>query len=158
MATTRLIPAAFMLLAALGARADGRPETELALLAASRADVQQELLAADAARTHAMLAADVGTLERLLADDLSYGHTSGQIQSKKELIDEIGSGERKYRSVSGEQATARSYGCAGVVTGTAALDVEYRGKAASFTLRYTATYARDHDGWRLVAYQSVRLP
>jgi hypothetical protein len=105
-----------------------------------------------------MVAGDTAALDRSLSPDLSYGHTSGQVQSKSELLDELRSGTRRYRSLASEDRAARVYGCAGVVTGAAAAAVEYRGRTASFRMRYTATYTRDRDRWVLVAYQSAMLP
>jgi hypothetical protein len=135
-----------LLLAGTGARADGP------------AAVERSLIAADAARVQAMLAADVPELERGLADTLSYGHSSGQVQGRQELIDEMRSGVRKYRALTTEDVVARAYGCAGVVTAKAHADVEFRGQPLSFNMRYTATYSRQHGRWLLVAYQSVKLP
>jgi hypothetical protein len=105
-----------------------------------------------------MVAGDLAALGALLADDLVYGHTNGHQQSKQELLKDLESGELRYRKLATDGVAARSYGCAGVVTGSAALDVEGHGQAASFTLHYTATYVQQHGHWRLVAYQSVRLP
>lgn len=119
---------------------------------------EQALLAADAARSRAMVAADVTALDAALADELVYGHTNGLQQSKRELLGQIKSGELRYLKLATDEVTARSYGCAGVVTGTAAADVEGHGRAASFTLHYTATYVQQAGRWRLAAYQSVRLP
>ncbi len=127
-------------------------------LAGTRADAEHELLAADRARAEAMVAADATALNRLLADDLTYGHSGGQVQNKRELVDEIRSGARKYRTLTSEDAVARAYGCAGVVTGKASAEVELNGHPASLTLRYTATYVRAGGRWVMVAYQSVKLP
>jgi hypothetical protein len=118
----------------------------------------RDLIAADAARVRALVAADVEVLGRVLADDVSYGHTNGRMQGKHELLEWLQSGRLRYRSLATEDVAARAYGCAGVVTGKAVLQGEYQGQALAFGLRYTATYARRHDHWVLVAYQSVRLP
>lgn len=146
MAKPRPAALLLLLLLAAAARADGP------------ADAERTLLAADAARTQAMLAADVTALERALADDLSYGHSSGQVQGKKALVEELRSGVRRYRALATEDVVARGYGCAGVVTARARADVEYQGRPISFAMRYTATYAKQQDRWVLVAYQSVQLP
>jgi ketosteroid isomerase-like protein len=122
------------------------------------ADGERALLAADATRTAAMLAGDTAALERLLADDLSYGHSSGQVQGKKDFIEDLRSGARKYRALAVQDSAARVYGCAGVVTAKAAIEVESEGRPFSFAMRYTATYAHQYGRWLLVAYQSVKLP
>ncbi len=142
----RLLPIVLLLLAATTAAAGSRENDERALVAA------------DTARMEAMVAVDFSVLERALGDDLTYGHTGGQLQSKREFIDDLRSGVRRYRALTAVETSARTYGCAGVVTGTTNAEVDYQGQPLSFTLRYTATYARQRGHWVLVAYQSVRLP
>lgn len=129
-----------------------------AAAAGPRASDEQSLIAADTARMQAMVAGDFPALERALGDDLSYGHSSGQVQGKKEFVDELRSGARRYRALASAATTARAYGCAGVVTGTSSAEVEFQGHPVSLSLGYTATYARRHGRWVLVAYQSVKLP
>jgi hypothetical protein len=119
---------------------------------------ERELLAADAARTQATIGQDYAALDRALGDDLTYGHSTGQVQSKAEFIADLRSGIRRYQAATVVAIAARSYGCAGVVNGTTNLEVESQGHALAFTLRYTATYARRHGSWVLVAYQSARVP
>jgi Domain of unknown function (DUF4440) len=127
-------------------------------VAGSRESDERALVAAETARMEAMVAGDFASLERVLGDDLTYGHSSGQVQGKAELIGELRSGVRRYRALTAVESAARAYGCAGVVTGTTNIEAEFRGQPVSFTLRYTATYARQQGHWVLVAYQSVRLP
>ncbi len=116
------------------------------------------LLGLDATRARATVAADLPVLERLLGEDLTYGHTNGQLEGKREFLDKLRSGARRYKALSTEDVHARVFGTAAVVTGTAAAEVESDGKPMSFELRYTATYVQRQGQWVLVAYQSVRLP
>jgi len=119
---------------------------------------EQALVAADTARMEAMVAGDFAALERVLGDDLSYGHSTGQVQGKHDFLEDLRSGARRYRAMTAVETSARAYGCAGVVTGTTSVEVEAKGRPLALTLRYTATYARQHGRWVLVAYQSARLP
>jgi hypothetical protein len=146
MKQTRPLWFALLLLGAAAASAGPPPRAE------------RDLLSADAARIEAMVATDTATLERVLADDLSYGHTSGRMQGKSELLDALHSGALRYQAFTTDETAARAYGCAGIVTGKALVEIDSGGRVDSFTLRYTATYARRHGRWVLVAYQSVRLP
>jgi hypothetical protein len=49
--------------------------------------------------TKAMLAADKAKLEALTADELSYGHSSGVVQSKSVFIDVIANKQTVYKSI-----------------------------------------------------------
>jgi|SRR5579863_475354 len=113
------------------------------------------LLQADAARVKAMVASDFSTLDRLLGDDLTYVHSTGQIQSKPELLRSLRSGDLHYQSITPAGVKARIYGAAGVVTATATMQVGADGKSVSVSLRYTATYIHEAGEWRLVAYEST---
>ena len=125
--------------------------------AGTNADAERELVGVDRARAQAMVLVDATALERLLGDDLSYGHSSGQVQNKSEFIDSLSSGVLKYKALASQEAAGRVYGCAGVVTGIVQAEVEMRGHPASLTLRYAATYAKRGERWVLVAYQSTKL-
>ena len=49
--------------------------------------------------TKAMLAADKAKLEALTADQLSYGHSGGVVQTKAEFVDVIASKKTAYKSI-----------------------------------------------------------
>src|ERR1700746_682558 len=51
------------------------------------------------ARTAAILAADKAKLEALVADQLSYGHSSGTIQDKADFVGVIASKKTVYKSM-----------------------------------------------------------
>ena len=65
-------------------------------------------------------------------------------------------GRRSIRAFDRLQSAVRVYGETAVVTGTATLSL--RGQAAPFTLRYTLVYVLRDRQWRMVAWQSTRLP
>jgi hypothetical protein len=121
-------------------------------------DFEPTLLQTDSIRIAAQLTNDLATLDRLLGDDLSFGHTDARVDGKKAYMDDLRTGAHKYKSLTTEGVTARDYGSAGVVTGTANVSTEYHGVTESYSMRYTAMYARRKERWVLVAYQSVRIP
>ena len=47
--------------------------------------------------TKAMLAADKAKLEALVADQLSYGHSAGRLETKKEFVDVIAGKKTTYK-------------------------------------------------------------
>ena len=61
-----------------------------ALPALAETNDQAAVAEAIAALTKAMLAADRDKLEALVSDSLSYGHSSGRIESKKEFVEVFG--------------------------------------------------------------------
>ena len=55
--------------------------------------------AAVANLTKAMLAADRSKLEALTVDQLSYGHSSGKIETKNEFVEVVGGKKTVYKSI-----------------------------------------------------------
>lgn len=116
-----------------------------------------QLLATDALRTQAMVAGDFPLLERVLADDLSYVHSNGLVAGKAALLAALRAHQIRYLSITTGDVAARDYGCTGVVTGSAMLEVEAGGRPATLALRYTATYVLRDRRWQLAAYQSTTV-
>src|SRR4051812_7067196 len=55
----------------------------------------------------ALVSKDSAALKQLLSDDLSYGHSNGWIQSKKDVIGDLYNGKLTYKAISpSEQTTA----------------------------------------------------
>lgn len=119
---------------------------------------EADVRAADAQRFAAMVARDRPALERLLADDLTYTHSTGQVDSKAQFLDSLASGALVYRSIEPEEAAVRVYGETAVVTGRAVMRIENRGQTLVLPVRFTSVYVRRDGLWRLAAWQSTRLP
>src|SRR6476659_3720296 len=76
---------------------------------------QEEVMMKMANLRNAILSKDSVALSGLLADDITYGHSSGLIQTKAELIRSIVSGEQDYKSIEPSNMVVRIYDNAGVV-------------------------------------------
>jgi hypothetical protein len=116
------------------------------------------VLKADSDRFVAMLKADVAALEKLLAADLSYAHSSGAVQTKDEFVNDLKTGTLKYVSIEPRDQKVRVYGTVAVVTGGAAVHIIQRGTDQSFQLRYTNVQVLRNGAWQMVAWQATRLP
>lgn len=119
---------------------------------------EKELRAVEEQRYKAMLQADVPALEKLLADDLVYVHSSGGVESKQQFLATIRSGALKYKKIAPEGVFYRISDSLAVVTGKSSIEVEREGKPQSFRVRFTAVYQKSPAGWRLAAWQTTRLP
>jgi ketosteroid isomerase-like protein len=121
-------------------------------------DAAGTVLALEAERVRAMTAGDLAALERVLADDAVYTHSTGVSETRAEFIGQIRSGTRKYGALTLSDLKARPAGAAIVVTGRMHGSVETEGKTIPLALIYTAVYAERDGRWRLAAYESTRLP
>ena len=121
-------------------------------------DIEQRIRRLEDQRFQAMMDADTETLDQVLADELSYVHTSAALDSKRSLIDALASGALKYNSISSHDATVRVYGETAVGTGNGDVTVTANNQQLSFALRFTDVYARRDGRWQMVAWQATRLP
>jgi ketosteroid isomerase-like protein len=117
-----------------------------------------EVLRLDEARFVAMTRADIAELNKILADDLVYTHSSGRVETKKEFIASLETGSLKYVSIQNEEKKARIYGTTALINGRAKVTISSQGQEQSFVLRYLDVYVKRNNKWQMVAWQSTRLP
>jgi ketosteroid isomerase-like protein len=119
--------------------------------------VEADVLGADDQRFEAMRRGDWAALDAVLADDLTYVHSTARLESKTEHIANLRGGKPHYRGIAPRERQVRVRGDVGVVTGVSEMHVERDGKEQRFTVRYLAVYARAGERWRMIAWQSTRL-
>lgn len=112
----------------------------------------------DRARFAAMVARDMRALDTLLADDLTYSHTTGRVDTKASLLDDLRAGRVVYDSIVPTDTQVRLYSGVAVVTGTARMQVRAGPQLLRFSARFTEVYADKQGRWQLVSWQSTRLP
>ena len=117
-----------------------------------------EIIQLENRRIEAMTKQDVQALEEILADDLSYTHSTGRLESKAEFISNLTSGRTKYQSIERDDVKVRQYGDTAVVTGRAKFHVNANGQDIKFQVRFTDVYAKRDGVWQMVAWQSTKLP
>ncbi len=117
-----------------------------------------QVSATQAARFQAMLNADVAALDDVLADDLIYAHTTGTIDSKSSMIENIGSGAVNYELIEPTDVQFRVYSDVAVVTGSANMRVSAGDQLYELSIRFIEVYVVADDRWQLVSWQSTRVP
>jgi len=120
--------------------------------------IEGDVLRADERRFEAMRKGDWAALDAALADDLTYVHSTARLESKAEHIGNLRAGKPHYRGIAPRDRKARVQGGIGLVNGVSEMHVERDGKAQRFTVRYLAVYAKTGDQWRMIAWQSTRVP
>ena len=117
-----------------------------------------EIIALEKRRIEAMTNQGAKALDEILADDLSYTHSSGRLETKAEFIANATSGGSRYRALSQEDVKVRQYGDTAIVTGHGTVHVESSRGDNKFPIRFIDVYAKRDGAWRMVAWQSTRLP
>jgi hypothetical protein len=112
----------------------------------------------DRKRMTAMAQKDVASLKNLLCKSLVYTHSSGRQDTKQSLIEGMESGTTVYTSVVPSDVKAQDFGNVVVLTGVAAISVNSKGTPNSFRVRFTDVYENQNGTWRMVTWQSTKLP
>jgi ketosteroid isomerase-like protein len=118
----------------------------------------EKVIELDRQRMQAMAQKDIATLEKLIADDLVYTHSSARLDTKRSLIGAMQSGATVYSSVEPSDVKAQDCGDTVVLTGAARIGVFSGGREMSFGVRFTDVWVKRGEGWQMVAWQSTRLP
>ena len=121
--------------------------------------VAQELLQIETARVSALVHNDLPALDKLLAPDLTYVHSSGALENKSEFMDKLRTGERKYVSMQHDDGVAvRSYSDTAILTGSTKVQVVFKGQTQNLHLRFTETWFKHGKEWQVVAWHATKLP
>jgi ketosteroid isomerase-like protein len=133
--------------------------TALNLSSAVAAQASDEATVAQAVEAfrNAMLKADRSQFEALCADQLSYGHSGGRIETKSQFIDGATSGRSTWKfitltdqsqQISGNTAIARH-----ILTG----ETERDGKANPVKIGVMMVWHKPNGNWKLLARQAYKL-
>jgi len=106
----------------------------------------------------ATVAGDEATLRQILADDMTYTHSTGDTDTKAQFISNLKTGVRKYHKVNHDSMDVRTYGNTAVLMATAQVETSQKGAAPSPAhLRFIHVWINQNGRWQLVAHQSLRL-
>jgi len=130
----------------------------MALPAFAETNDQAAVAEAVAALTKAMLAADRAKLEALVSDSLSYGHSAGAIQDKKDFVEVIATKKTVYKSIELSNQTVAVAGNNAIVrhaweseSGTG------DGKWNVSKIGVMQVWQKEPSGWKLLARQAFKV-
>jgi ketosteroid isomerase-like protein len=106
----------------------------------------------------AMLDADKARLEDLVADQLSYGHSGGVIESKAQFVNVIVSKKTIYKSITLSNASTVIAGDNAIARHIFSAETETDGKPGTARVGVLQVWKKQPDGWKLLARQAFRLP
>lgn len=112
----------------------------------------------DDARYDAMTRADPMALDRLLADNLSYTHSTGAVETKTQYLDALASGRVRYRAVKRELDRLATYEDCAVMQGRLEVQAEVGGQEILARTVFTSTWVRQDTGWQLAAWAATAAP
>ena len=126
------------------------------VFAQSKAETQ--VTAATEKLRKAMVDGDRASLESVAAEQLSYGHSGGHIDDKKEFVEKIASGNSDFLSIDLTEQTVSVTGKTAIVRHILTAKTHDKGKdPADIKLRIILVWQKQGGQWKLLARQAVKI-
>ena len=117
-----------------------------------------EAIKAEDARYAAQMSNDFAAMDRLIANDLVYIHSSALVDNKQTYIESMRTGAVKYRVMRRSDVITRTFGCVATLTGNGNFDVTVNDKEMTVELRFHAIWAKRDGKVQFISWQATRLP
>ena len=130
----------------------------LSFRAAAQGGEESAVNAAIEALTKAMVGADKAQLEELVADQLSYGHSGGVIETKAQFVDVIVSKKTVYKNITLSDPSTTVVGNNAIARHIFSAEFESGGKPGSAKVGILQVWQKQDGRWKLLARQAFRLP
>ena len=127
----------------------------LAVFALGAADEKKAVEEAERAWAAGITKNDFALLEKVLADDLHYSHSTGSVDTKASYIGNLRSGKMRYNSLEYDSLDVRI-----LAPGVAMTTCRTRLNTASdgaIKLALLHVFRKKGNQWQLVAHQSARM-
>jgi hypothetical protein len=120
----------------------------------------QPAVAAAAERLRvAMVDPTAAALGALVADDLSYGHSGGKVDTKASFISDLLDGKSDFVTITITEQTIKVVDAnTAIVRHSLAADTNDSGKPGKVSLKILGVWQKQGGDWKLLARQAVRVP
>ena len=105
----------------------------------------------------AMIDPDKAILDKLTADELSYGHSNGKIQDKAAFIDALITGASDFVTIDLTEQTIKVAGNTAIVRHVLSASTNDGGKPGTVKLGILTIWQKRHGQWILLARQAVKI-
>ncbi|MGJ7569346.1 nuclear transport factor 2 family protein [Variovorax sp. RB2P76] len=125
--------------------------------AGSGASAQPEVAAAAERLRIAMIDPTAAALGALVADDLSYGHSGGKVDTKASFIADLMDGKSDFVTITITEQTIKVVDAnTAIVRHSLAADTNDSGKPGKVALKILGVWQKQGGNWKLLARQAVR--
>lgn len=123
---------------------------------AAATNPEQEVLAAQDLWRQAMTRKDRAAFEKVLHQDLRYGHSSGLIETKAQAIQHVLGSTAIWERIEFQDTLVKVQGDTAIVTGK--VDVHQRGTKNRTVIKLVvlSVWKRGAPGWQMIARQATR--
>ena len=106
----------------------------------------------------AMISPDKSMLEKLTAEDLSYGHSTGAVQNRSDFIKDVISGPVKFFQIDNANQVITITDHTAIVRNICSIKGTRDGAAMDLKIGILMIWIKKGDGWKLLARQGYKLP
>jgi len=121
------------------------------------ASSEQSVAAAAEKLRVAMIDPTPAALAQLIADDLSYGHSGGKVDSKDSFIGDLVNGKSDFVTIAITDQTIKVVGNTAIVRHTLTADTNDSGKPGKVQIKILGVWQLQSAQWKLLARQAVRV-
>lgn len=118
---------------------------------------QAEVAAVVESLRKAMVDADQNTLEKLLASELSYGHSGGKVEAKSSFMEALASGKSDFVTLTISDQTITVTDNTAIVRHHLSGDTNDGGKTNTINLSILLVWQKQNGEWKLLARQAVKI-
>lgn len=104
----------------------------------------------------ALVQKDTAMLNVLLHDQLSYGHSNGWVESKKEVVQHLLNGKLSYHKIETKEISREQTGDLTIVRAESQISFKLDGKEGALKLHVLQVWTRVGNRWLLIARQSTK--
>lgn len=125
--------------------------------ASHSASAEQAVAAAAERLRLAMIDPTPAALAPLVADDLSYGHSGGRVDTKDSFIGDLVAGKSDFVTITITDQTIKVVGHTALVRHTLTADTNDSGKPGKVQIKILGVWLQQGGQWKLLARQAVRV-
>jgi hypothetical protein len=134
-----------------------KPDSTTVSTRVKSTSAEQELIKLENELLDALLKRDVASIDRLLADDFTFGTPDGTAITKDQALGSIKSGTYAVTSMTYDNLKVRVYGSAAVTSGFSTEKSTFNGRDTSGQFLFTDTWIKCDGRWLCVATHSSKV-
>lgn len=128
----------------------------LGFISMAQSNDEKKVTAAVEQLRKAMIDGNKTDLENLVWDQLSYGHSGGHIDDKKEFVEKLSSGKSDFVTIDLSEQTISISGKTAIVRHKLNASTNDGGKPAEVHLLVMLVWQKKGGQWKLLARQAVK--
>jgi hypothetical protein len=123
------------------------------------AQTSDEMKVSEAVETlrKVMIDPDKAVLEKIVHEDLSYGHSSGSLETKAMFIESLTSNNSDFKTIDLTEQTVKIVGKTAIVRHKLMAETANKGVASTAKLNVLMIFTKVKGEWKLLARQAAKI-